>query len=342
MALTWQRALSPPGPVASCSASHETTGLSCPNGQNTGGNDMTITGKGLVRRRFLLLHNPVAGVRRRTLASRVASELERRGAEIVMLRSWGATAGAAPGAIARDVQLDGFDAVIAAGGDGTVRALATALGESTSIPIGIIPTGTGNVLANEIGMPKKASEIAEVLMNGPVVEVAGAAADREAFFLMAGAGFDGEVVAGLNQNLKRRFGKLAYIVPIMRSLMKKPQPFAVTVDGQELEATWIIAANGRNYAGTFVLAPQARLSVQGFDAIVFNARTRRGRLLELLAIVAGLHARLPGVTVLPCHDMTVMALGVPLQIDGDPMSASPVTITSRGPRLRLIGPREQL
>src|SRR5690606_1454200 len=104
----------------------------------------TITDTKLVRRRFLLLHNPVAGVRRRTLARRVASELERRGAEIVMLRFWGATA-TAPGAIARDVQLDGFDAVIAAGGDGTVRALATALGESTPIPIGIIATGTGNV-----------------------------------------------------------------------------------------------------------------------------------------------------------------------------------------------------
>src|SRR5690606_16122637 len=119
---------------------------------------MTIMNTGLVRRRFLLLHNPVAGVRRRTLARRVASELERRGAEIVMLRSWGVAARAAPEAIARDVQLESFDAVIAAGGDGTVRALAMAVGERTPIPIGIIPTGTGNVLANEIGMPKKASD----------------------------------------------------------------------------------------------------------------------------------------------------------------------------------------
>lgn len=302
---------------------------------------MTITDTKLVRRRFLLLHNPVAGVRRRTLARRVASELERRGAEIVMLRFWGATA-TAPGAIARDVQLDGFDAVIAAGGDGTVRALATALGESTPIPIGIIATGTGNVLANEIGMPKKPSEIANVLMTGPVVEVAGAAADSESFFLMAGAGFDGEVVAGLNKKLKRRFGKLAYILPILRSLVKKPMPFAVTVDGHELEATWIVAANGRNYAGAFVLAPEARLSEPGFHAIVFNARNRRGRLLELLAIVAGVHARLPSVKVMPCHAMAVTSPGVPLQIDGDPMLHSPITITSRGPRLRLIGPRQQV
>lgn len=303
---------------------------------------MTINDTKLVRRRFLLLHNPVAGVRRRTLARRVASELERRGAEIVMLRFWGATATAAPGAIARDVQLDGFDAVIAAGGDGTVRALATALGESTPIPIGIIATGTGNVLANEIGMPKKPSEIAEVLMTGPVVEVAGAVADSEAFFLMAGAGFDGEVVAGLNQKLKRRFGKLAYILPVLRSLMKRPRPFAVTVDGHELEATWIVAANGRNYAGAFVLAPEARLSEPGFHAIVFNARNRRGRLLELLAIMAGLHARLPSVKVMPCHHMAMTAPGVPVQIDGDPVSDSPVTITSSGPRLRLIGPPVQV
>src|SRR5690606_9482452 len=90
---------------------------------------MTIDRQAPVRRRFLLLHNPVAGVRRRTLARRVAGELARRGAEIVMLRFWGATAAAAPDAIAKDAQLDKFDAVIAAGGDGTVRALAAALGD---------------------------------------------------------------------------------------------------------------------------------------------------------------------------------------------------------------------
>lgn len=289
------------------------------------------------RKRFLLLHNPVAGVRRRTLARRVAVELERRGAEIVMLRFWGVTS-TAPGAIARDVQLDGFDAVVAAGGDGTVRALATALGEHTSIPIGIIATGTGNVLANEIAMPKKPSEIAEVLMTGPVVNVAGALANKDPFFLMTGAGFDGEIVAGLDLGLKRRVGKLAYAIPILKALGKRPKPFSVMVDGAALEASWLVIANGRNYAGTYVIAPEAQLSETGFHALLFTARTRRGRLLELLSVAAGLHMRLPSVKVMRCHHLVVAASGIAVQADGDPISESPLTVTSAGPRLRLITP----
>lgn len=290
------------------------------------------------RRRFLLMHNPVAGVRRRTLARRVAAELERRGAEIVMLRLWGAAPEAAPGTIARDVQLEGFDAVIAAGGDGTVRALAMALAQHAPIQVGIIPTGTGNVLANEIGMPKKPAEIAEILMTGPVIEVAGATAGNHPFFLMAGAGFDGEVVAALNLELKRRIGKLAYVRPVLGALMKRPRPFLVRVNGQEFEATWVVAANGRNYAGAFVLAPDAELSKPGLRAVVFNARSRRGRLLELLGIVTGLHTRLSSVTVMPCNSLHVASAGIAVQVDGDPIADSPVTITSAGPRLQLIVP----
>jgi len=299
---------------------------------------MTTDKPALVRRRFLLLHNPVAGLRRRTLARRVAAELERRGAEIVMLRLWGAAANAAPGAIAKDVQLDGFDAVIAAGGDGTVRALATALGDRTKIPIGIIPTGTGNVLANEIAMPKKSAEIADVLMQGPVVEIAGAMAGSDLFFQMAGAGFDGEVVAALDLEFKRRFGKLAYVRPIARTLMQRPQPFVAEVDGQPHEATWIIAANGRNYAGTFVLAPGADLSKPGLHAVIFNARGRARRLVELVAFAMGQHARI--ATIIPCERIVIPAADIAVEVDGDAVGPSPVTITSAGPRLRLIAPRK--
>lgn len=300
---------------------------------------MTIDDQTPVRRRFLLLHNPVAGVRRRTLARRVSAELERRGAEIVMLRFWGATAASAPGAISKIVQLEGFDAVIAAGGDGTFRALAAALGDSSPVSIGIIPTGTGNVLANEIAMPRKAAEIAEVLMTGPVMKVAGAEAGANPFFLMAGAGFDGEVVAALNLRLKRRVGKLAYILPILRTLMKRPQPFAVKVDGRDLKATWVVAANGRNYAGAFVLAPEAQLSRPGLHAILFSARSRTGRLIELLAVSMGLHARLPGVKVLACDGVELDAPGLAVQVDGDPVAVSPVTIRSADSALRLIVPQ---
>jgi diacylglycerol kinase family enzyme len=113
----------------------------------------------------------------------------------------------------------------------------------------------------------------------------------------------------------------------------------VKVDGSDYDTTWIIAANGRNYAGTFVLAPGAKLSEPGLHAVLFSARSRTGRLLELLTVAAGLHTRLPGVKILPCARVEVAEPGIAVQVDGDPVAHSPVTITSTGSALRLIAPQ---
>ena len=79
-----------------------------------------------MRQRFLLLHNPVAGVRRHRLVRRAVHELKRRGAEVVMLRLWNLGGNLSRDALARIVHFDGYDAVVAVGGDGTGRALAKA------------------------------------------------------------------------------------------------------------------------------------------------------------------------------------------------------------------------
>ena len=88
-----------------------------------------------------------------------------------------------------------YDAVIAAGGDGTIRHVAAAL-IGTETPLGIIPVGTGNVLAHEIGLAATAGAVAPMLLDGPIATVACAQANAEPFLLMVGAGFDARVLGG--------------------------------------------------------------------------------------------------------------------------------------------------
>lgn len=291
-----------------------------------------------MRRRFLLLHNPVAGLRRHRLVRRVVHELEERGAEVVMLRLWGLNRSLSREALEQIVQFDRFDALVAVGGDGTIRALAKAVGPGASVPIGVIPAGTGNVLARELPLPKRPHEVAEMLLNGPVKEIPGALAGEEPFFLMAGVGFDGEIIAGLNLELKRRIGKAAYVWPILKALGHRPKPFVAAIDGETYQASWIVGAKARRYAGGFTIAHGISVEEAKLVAVLFQATTRRGRILEMIALGFGQHQLLGSVRTLPCGRIEVRDPGLLVQIDGDEGGASPITIQIGGGALRMIVP----
>ena len=291
-----------------------------------------------MRQRFLLLHNPVAGVRRHRLVRRVVHELKRRGAEVVMLRLWNLGGNLSRDALARIVHFDGYDAVVAVGGDGTVRALAKAVGADASVPIGVIPAGTGNVLARELPLPSTPIAVAQMLLDGPETEIPGAMAGNEPFFLMTGVGFDGEVIAALDLELKRRIGKAAYVWPILKATFRKPRTFEVNVDGEVHTASWLVVAKASRYAGSFLITRGASVRKAELFAVLFQATSRFGRLLEMIALGLGLHHRLPGVKVLPCRVVSVSEPGHAVQIDGDEDGETPVTVELGGGNLRMIVP----
>jgi diacylglycerol kinase family enzyme len=285
-----------------------------------------------MRRKLLLVFNPIAGVAGRRLLERVVGALEARGAVVVK---------APPGNGGPELALldaEPFDAVIAAGGDGTFRQLAKRLG--TRLPIGFLPMGTGNVLAHEIGLPKGPEEIAAVYMQGRAIEIEGATANGEPFFLMAGAGFDGDVIGRLDTRLKRRVGKAAYVGPVLRALGgERRGGLSVEVDGAAHRAGWAVVTRARRYGGTFVIAPAAGIEKRGLTAVLFKSESRVVRLRQLCALAAGLVPRDPSVEMLPCRSARIRsAAPQPTQIDGDPFEATPLDIQSGGPKARLIVP----
>jgi diacylglycerol kinase (ATP) len=285
------------------------------------------------RKRFLLIHNAIAGLKGRSLVEDVVANLERRGASVTRC---------APGEQAmRDAVADAsqhFDVLIAAGGDGTVRALAAAL-NGAAAPIALIPMGTGNVLASETAMPRRAAALSDVITNGPVQHIEGARANGQPFYLMAGAGFDGAAVSGLKTPLKRRLGKLAYAGPGFAALASKPPLLDITIDGKAYAANWVVFANGQRYGGPFTITRRSDLRTPGLHAVLITAPTRRSLAGMVARLAAGALDRTAGVAVVPCKKATVRsAQKVLVQVDGDLFGETPLEIEAGGCGFGLIVP----
>src|SRR5580692_5205822 len=164
-------------------------------------------------RRVLIILNPDAGrvaARRRHLG-RVVAALNRRGCAVEIREA--ARAGDAEH-LARTAE-PAFDVIVAAGGDGTIAAVVNGVAAAPR-PIAILPLGTANVLAAEIGLPRGAAALAQVIAEAPASFVWPGQIGGRLFLTSAGGGFDADVVAAVDRGLKRRGGKLAFVLAALK------------------------------------------------------------------------------------------------------------------------------
>jgi diacylglycerol kinase family enzyme len=116
--------------------------------------------------------------------------------------------------------------------------------QGTDVPVGIVPNGTGNILAHETGIIANPPEIARMLVEGRIVPIQGEdLANGEPFLLMASAGFDGRVTAVVDRRMQRRFGKAAYTQPVLKALFHPLDELDVTIDNVCHQANWVIVTN---------------------------------------------------------------------------------------------------
>ncbi len=293
-----------------------------------------------LRRRFALVFNARAGFALPRLLDGVLADLRAGGAEVFQLptRSAEEAANRVADAAARQT----CDAVIAAGGDGTFRAVATGAA-GTALAVGLVPLGTGNVLGHELALTKRSGLIADTLLRGPILEARGGLANGAPFFLMVGAGFDGQVIAQLNYRTKRMIGRAAFTAPVLKTLWRGADPFDVVVDGMAMTASWVIVTRAAHYGGSFELTRATGIGRDAMIAVVFDAATRRDLVQAALALPLG---RLIDPTRRPKYVSVVNASRVELgfrnpvavEIDGDAAGPSPVVIEAAGPRVSLIVP----
>ncbi|KQZ76099.1 diacylglycerol kinase family protein [Nocardioides sp. Root151] len=149
--------------------------------------------------------------------------------------SWHYTTVEDPGTgMAHAASVSGADLVIVCGGDGTVREVCAELA-GTGIPVGIIPAGTGNLLARNLDIPLYIRSAIDVALNGQdraidMVEVSGDGIEDSHFMVMAGMGFDAAIMEGVNEDIKKRVGWLAYVLSALKSLMFPAVKVEVSVD----------------------------------------------------------------------------------------------------------------
>ncbi|WP_045835542.1 diacylglycerol kinase family protein [Hyphomicrobium sp. 99] len=293
-----------------------------------------------MRSRFALVYNSTAGVAVPRLLDGVITRLRQSQSEVFQVPA--RSAAEAAERVSDLAKLSACDAVIAAGGDGTFRAVATGAA-GTELPVGLIPLGTGNVLANEIGLPKSVRAITDVLLHGEHIEARGGLVNGEPFFLMLGAGFDARIVSKLNYRTKRAFGRGAYVYPVIRTLAETPTIFDVELDGRRFDASWVILTFASRYGSLFKLTEDAGFGRDTLMAVVMEAGSRRAIAANLVSLGLGWLARPEtrpkGVHVLPVTTATIGRWNAtPFQIDGDHGGISKIEVLADGPRVRLIVP----
>ena len=290
------------------------------------------------RTRFLILYNRQSGSRsgrRARLLADVRFRLQQAGGvvELVVFETLSEARERARAAR----QAGAWDALIVAGGDGTIRAVAAEL-TGSHLALAILPLGTANVLAHEIGLPAMAADLVDVLRHGPVADLACGVCDGEPFLLMASAGFDAAVVGRAGLRTKRWIGKLAYAGPLLMEILRPAPRRQFAIDGVPYTGTWLIAANACHYGGSFQIASARRLTQSGFQAVVIDAPTRGGVLKVLLAIACGSISTCRHVLSLPCRSIELLGADMPVQLDGDVLRGCRFRIAAGKPSLRLIVP----
>jgi YegS/Rv2252/BmrU family lipid kinase len=285
--------------------------------------------------RILVIYNPAAGRRRRRFLDAVLDELARAGARIALRAT---TRRGDAERFAREASAEAFDRLVIAGGDGTINEAINGLADRR-LPVAIIPLGTANVLAAELGLPADARRLAAAIATGFPRNVVVGSVNGRAFTMMAGIGFDAHVVAHVSPKLKRLTGKLAYVVETLVQLWRyRPAYYEVDVDGKRHRAASAIVAKGHFYGGRFVCAPDARLERPELHACLFGSAGRWHVIRYAAALLLGRLHRLHDVLIVPARSVAIAGpAGEPVQGDGDTVGHLPARIELAPGALRLIG-----
>jgi len=273
-------------------------------------------------RKATLISNPKTGryVSKRKTIQQLASQLNSLGVDVELKLTEGPGDAAE---IAAQAARNGSTDVIVAGGDGTINEAIQGM-VGTRARLGILPRGTANVLARELGLPMNVDESLKIAAAGKSKRIHfGVAIDETAntsryFILMAGIGLDASVVSRVQPSLKKRIGKGAFWLSGLSHLaIWEPKPFTLEIEGKRFTATFAAIGKGARYGGDLMITPRARLDEPEFEVCMIETFSRL-RYLQLLsyALREGMPHDKKGVQFVKAAK--VRAIGdVPVQIDGE-------------------------
>lgn len=251
-------------------------------------------------------------------------------------------------ALAKEAALAGYDVVIAAGGDGTISRVVNGLAR-TETALGVLPTGTGNVWAQEMGIPvsrifsrRAILEAAEVLLHGEVRQVDLGTAGEHYFLMWAGIGLDAKITEEVRHDLRRQMGNIVvWVTGVQVARRYSGTRASITVDGQKMTKRMIftIVGNAQLYGGLVRITPVARMDDGLLDVCIFKGEGFPATLRHLVSLFSRHHMRSPRVEYYQGESVLVNAESpLPVHLDGDPMGHTPMTFGVAPKALRVLLP----
>jgi diacylglycerol kinase (ATP) len=247
-------------------------------------------------------------------------------------------------ALARRAVEEGFGRVVAAGGDGTVNHVANGIAGSRAA-LGILPLGTINVFAMELGLPANDLERCwEIVRAGNMRLVDLPSANGKYFVQLGGIGLDAQAVKETTLAFKRSLGPLSYLISAAHIAGRQPPQLLIeSEDAPVQEASFVLVGNGRLYGGPFPFFKQAVIDDGLLDVVVFKR-------LGFLEIIKYLHdvvfssdIRVPEVEYFQTRHLRVSSeQDVPMELDGELAGNCPVDFQMHEKALPVLSPPESL
>lgn len=288
---------------------------------------------------FAFIVNPAAGSGRvRRHWPQIEAELRRRDVRWQAFFTEGVGHATA---LARAACDDGFDAVVAVGGDGTLNEVVNgAVG--SDVPVGLIPLGTGVDFSRTTRVPRDPCAALDVILAGRVRRVDVGIVNGRYFCNVAGTGFDVTVAERVNQYSSKSGGVIPYIKAVFETLSSyKNVRFRITVDQQVFEVTSLLmaVANARYYGGGFKICPDADIHDGRFDVCIVGDIGKLTTVVLLPSAFAGIHRIHPKVTFARGRRVVVEGPSeLRVQVDGELIGNLPASFEIREAALPMLLP----
>jgi len=241
--------------------------------------------------------------------------------------------------LAKEAEAEGYELVVAIGGDGTVKEVASGL-VHTGVALGIIPTGSGNGLARDLHIPLNLKGACRALLSGRKREVDTGVINGRYFFSTAGLGFDARIGLLYNKRSKGRRGVLPYFyIGVKEFFLFRPEPLQVQIEDLHLKVSplLITIANCRQYGGGAQIAPRAKIDDGLLDLCILNNMSLPWALLNLPKLFTG---KIDSIPQMDYHQIgqaeIIREKPGPIHLDGDPFIETPTLKVSLLPKSLVV------
>lgn len=240
---------------------------------------------------------------------------------------------------AENAAAEGFSAVVAAGGDGTINEVVNGM-VGSDLTLGLLPLGTMNVFATELGLPSNDLRKCWRIIEGGQTRLVDLPLANEQYFVqLAGIGLDAQVVQETTWDYKKNLGPLSYLISAAQIAMRKPPKLVVNSGGETREGSFVLLGNGRFYGGPFTIFKDAKIDDGKLDVLIFHNLGYLDIVRYLQGVIFGTHTNFADVEYFQTEQVTVTSEEeVPVEVDGEVMGNVPVTFRISPQKLKVFVP----